>query len=78
MFFYILFNSKTDRYKTQKMCDEAVDDYLAALEFIPDWFATSKMIKKLYTAFYADDGLFFFDEDSGNVTSSCNEMAFLL
>ena len=43
--FYILFNSKTDRYKTQKMCDEAVDDCLAALEFIHDWLATSKIIK---------------------------------
>ena len=39
------------------MCDEAVDDSLAALKFIPDWFVTSKIIKKLYTAIYADDGL---------------------
>ena len=76
--FYILFNSKTERYKTQKMCDEAVDDCLAALEFIHDWLATSKMIKKLYAALYADDGLFFVDGDSGNVTSSCNKMAFLV
>ena len=28
------------------MCVEAVDDCLAALKFIPDWFVTSKMIKK--------------------------------
>ena len=36
-----------DKYKTQKMCDEAVDDgiKIAALKFIPDWFAASKMIK---------------------------------
>ena len=27
-----------DKHKTQKMCDEAVDDCLAALKFIPDWF----------------------------------------
>ena len=27
------------------MCDEAVHDSLAALELIPDWFVTSKMIK---------------------------------
>ena len=32
------------------MCDEAVDDSLATLELIPDWFVTSKMIKKLFTA----------------------------
>ena len=27
------------------MCDKAVDDSLAALKLIPDWFVTSKMIK---------------------------------
>ena len=27
------------------MCDEVADDSLAALNFIPDWFVTSKMIK---------------------------------
>ena len=25
-----------DQYKTQQMCDEAVDDCLAALKFAPD------------------------------------------
>ena len=29
------------------MCDEAVDDSLATLKHIPDWFVTSKMIKNL-------------------------------
>ena len=42
------------------MCHEAVDDCLAALKLIPDWFVTSKMIKKLFTALYANDGLLFF------------------
>ena len=32
------------------MCDEAVDDSLAALKLIADWFVTSKMIKKFYNA----------------------------
>ena len=27
-----------DKYKIQKMCDEAVDDCLAALKFVPGWF----------------------------------------
>ena len=27
-----------DRYKTQEMCDKAVDVFLATLKFIPDWF----------------------------------------
>ena len=33
-----------DKYKTQRMCGEAVDDSLAALKLIPDWFVASKMI----------------------------------
>ena len=36
-----------DRFKTQMMYDEAVDDCLATLKFIPDWFVTSKMLEKL-------------------------------
>ena len=56
------------RYKTQGMCNKAVDDFLPALKFVPDWFVTSKFIKKLLTALYADDNIFFFDEYSGNAT----------
>ena len=29
------------------MCDKADDDYLLALKFVPDWFVTDKMIRKL-------------------------------
>ena len=32
------------------------------------------MIKKLYTALYADNGVPIFDEDSGDDTFYCNEM----
>ena len=39
------------------MCDEAADDSLAAFKLIPDWFGTSKMIKKLFTALYADENI---------------------
>ena len=35
----------SDRYKTQRMCDEAVDDYLAVLKVTSDSFTTS-MIQK--------------------------------
>ena len=34
-----------DQYKTQKMCDKAVDYSLEALNLIPNWFVASKMIK---------------------------------
>ena len=30
------------KYITQEMCDEDVDDSLAPLKIIPDWFVTSK------------------------------------
>ena len=45
---------------TQNICDEAVEDFLAALKSISSWLVTSKMIKKLYTVLYADDGLLSF------------------
>ena len=32
-----------ERYETQKMCDEAINDCPAALKFFPGWFVTSKM-----------------------------------
>ena len=31
------------------MCDKAADNSLAGLNLIPDWFVTSKMIKKHFT-----------------------------
>ena len=37
-----------DQYKTQKMCDKAVDDCIAALKIVSYWFVTSKMIKILF------------------------------
>ena len=59
------------------MRDEAVDDLLAALKLILDWFVTNKMMKKFYTDLYADDDLRFLDNDSGDVTSCCNEIDIL-
>ena len=36
-----------DKYTTQKMCDEAVDDSLAALKLTLNCFVTSKTIKNI-------------------------------
>ena len=66
-----------DKYKVQRMYEEAVDDSLAALKLIPDWFVTSKMTEKLFTALYADDNILYFNENSGNVLFSSNEMDIL-
>ena len=47
------------------------------MKLIPDWFATSNMVEKLYTALYADENILYFDEDYGNVVFSWNEMGIL-
>ena len=41
------------------MRDEAVDDSLAALKIICDWFVTSKTINNFYTALYPVYSLLF-------------------
>ena len=66
-----------DQYKTQQMCDKPVDDCLAALKLVSDWFVTSKMIKKLFTALYADENIFYLNENFGNFIFNCNEMGVL-
>ena len=49
-------------------------DYLAVLKLISNWFVKSKMIKKRFTVLYKDENILYFNEDSGNVVFSCNEM----
>ena len=45
------------------MCDEALNDSLAALKLIRNWFVTSKMIKKLFTVLHADEHTLYFNEE---------------
>ena len=56
------------------MCDKAAHDCLAALKLVRDWFVTSKMIKNLFTAFYAYDQ--YFDEYSSNAMLVFNGMGY--
>ena len=63
-----------DKYMTQKLCEEVVDDSLAAFKLIPGCFVTSKIIKKFFTDLYADENILYFNEDPGNLVSNCNEM----
>ena len=67
----------SDQYKTQKMCDKAVEDCLGGLKFVPDWFVASKMIKKLFTALYGIENILYFNEYCSNVAFCCNEMGIL-
>ena len=59
------------------MWDEAVDGCLAALKLVHDCFVTIEMIKKLFTALYADENILYFDEGSGDVMFNCNGMGIL-
>ena len=44
-----------------KQCDENVDDCLAPLKFIRDWFVTGKMLQKLDNALRANDDILFYN-----------------
>ena len=59
------------------MCDKAVDDSPVTFKPIPDWFVISKMIKKFFTALYANENRFYFNEGFDNVVFFCNEMCVL-
>ena len=59
------------------MCGEAVGDCLAALKLVPDWFVTSKMNKKPFTALHVDENILYFNEVSGDAIFNCNEMDIL-
>ena len=48
------------------MCDEAVNNSTETLKLVPDWFVASKMIKKLFTALFPDENIFYFHEGSGD------------
>ena len=37
------------------MCDKAVDVCLPALEFVPDWFLTDKMLEKFDNFVFSND-----------------------
>ena len=56
------------------MCDETVNDSLTALKLILYWFVTSKMIKKLFTALYADENILYCNEDSTDAVFHSKEM----
>ena len=66
-----------DKYITKKMCDEAVDDSLAILKLISDWFVTNEMTKKMFTALYANENILYFDEGFDDAIFNCNEMGIL-
>ena len=59
------------------MCDEAFDDCMVPMKFIPGWFVRSKMLEKFHDALLANDDVLFFNEDFCKVTLFGNEMGIL-
>ena len=55
------------KFKTQRMCDEAVDDCIAAIKFVLDWFVTSKMLEKFDKALLANDDILFFNDFNSHI-----------
>ena len=62
------------KYITQEMCDEDINDSLTALKLVPDWFVTSKMIKRRFTTLYTYKNILYFNKDSSNAVFNYNEM----
>ena len=49
----------------------------SCVKLIPDWFVTSKLTERLFTAFYTDKKILCFNEDSGSVVFTCYGMGIL-
>ena len=78
MFSYIIFQQYIILInKTQKKCDEAVDNYLAALKFFPNCFVTSKILKKFDNTLHANNDILFHNEDFDKVTFIANQINIL-
>ena len=58
------------------MCDKALDLNWITFKFIPDWFATNKMLEKFDKFIPSNGDKFFHDEDSNTITFLNNDMTF--
>ena len=69
-----------DKHETQNICDKAVDDCLAVLKFIPNWFVTNKTIIKSFIYCFVRRRWFplfwwRFDKDDPNTVIFINRLA---
>ena len=62
------------KYKTENMCDEAVDDCLAALNLSLAGLLQVKSSGKIFMMLYSLRMIYFFDEDFSKVIFFANEM----
>ena len=54
-------------YKTQEMFNKTVDVFPPTLKFVPDWFVTSKMIKKIDDDLFSNYDIIFVSVDLSNI-----------
>ena len=50
------------------MCNKAAGYFFTNIKFVPDWFVTSKVIKKLDDPLFSNTNIIFINEGSSNVT----------
>ena len=62
----------SERYKTQKMCDKAVEGCLSALKFVADWFVSSKILEILGNVLFSNYDVDF--DHIGSVTFFSDDM----
>ena len=72
-----VFDSVPHCYKTQEMCDKAVDAFLPKLKFVPDWFVTNKTLEKLDDVVAYNDDIDLDDIDFGTITLFSDDMGLL-
>ena len=60
------------------MCDKAVDDFLPILNFVLNLFVGSRVIKKVFTALYADENILYVDEGFGKFYLIVRKWVFLV
>ena len=63
----------SNKHKTQRISDEAIDDCLATLKFIPDSFVTSKMLEKLDYDLHANVDILFQNGDFDKIKFIANQ-----
>ena len=63
-----------DIYKIQKISDKAVDAFLPTLNFVLDWYITSKMLEKLDNVVFSNDDIDLNYIDSDINTFFSNDM----
>ena len=58
------FHRISDCFKTQEMCEKAVNHDSSSLQYVSDWFVTREWVDMCYDDYYDDDGDHWDDDDN--------------